>query len=540
MAGEEGGFSRPPLEASIVAEIVEAGFRSSGVCVTSSKQASDAVEHPEPNTPQEQVKVKVRRKIRGNRKPRHASKKHKRVQQKHQKTNTGHGNIGMHWKLAYSSGQQPVNTRVDHDAPTESRDTRPHQAKLEVLGVAADKERKRPNLANTVIRVLVRINGVDVVVLIDSGASHDFMSKRLAKRLCLETVDAGEMHLKLGDGRSTEQTIRRTQSVLLTMNNWLEMREFHVIPNLTDELVLGKPWLTKWNPQVDWVNNRLRLYNEEIGMMSDIEAMHGDDEPTFQFISAAQANKELRAGHDAFIVWVLNTEMSETLGKCRINCKTGNQREQMQQLLRTNADCLPESVDALPPRRHIDHRIDLVPGAAPPHRKPFRLSQPQLVELKKVLQKLVEKGYIRPSVSPFGAPVFFVPKPDGSLRFICDWRQLNKITIKNKACIPNVEDLFDKVQGAKFFSHLDLHLGYNQVLIKDEDVHKTAIATPFGHFEWVVMGLGMTNAPATFQTLMNDVFRTLLFDFVVVFLDDILIFSNSFEEHLKHPTAEKV
>ena len=130
--------------------------------------------------------------------------------------------------------------------------------------------------------------------------------------------------------------------------------------------------------------------------------------------------------------------------------------------------------------------------------------------------------------------MFFVKKADGSLRMVCDWRQLNKITIKNKACMPNADDLFDVVQDCEYFSKLDLHSGYNQVRIKDSDVAKTAKNTPFDHFQFRVMGFGLTNAPATFQTMMNHILRPYLRKFAVVFLDDILIFSKTWKEHLSH------
>ena len=117
-------------------------------------------------------------------------------------------------------------------------------------------------------------------------------------------------------------------------------------------------------------------------------------------------------------------------------------------------------------------------------------------------------GFIEPSSSPYGAPVFFVKKSDGSLRLVCDWRPLNKITTKVQACLPNIDDLFDTVRGAQYFSKLDLMSGYHQVRIKQEDIPKTAINTPFGHYQFRVMGFGLTNAPATFTALMNSVLKT--------------------------------
>ena len=210
----------------------------------------------------------------------------------------------------------------------------------------------------------------------------------------------------------------------------------------------------------------------------------------------------------------------------------------LRKLLESYADCFPDQLPCtLPPVRTVNHEIDLTPGSAPPSRPAFRLSQPELDELQRQISQLLHQGLIEPSKSPFGAPVFFVKKADGSLRMVCDWRQLNKITIKNKACLPNIDDLFDCVQGSKYFSKLDLLSGYHQVRIREQDVPKTAINTAFGHYQFRVMGFGLTNAPATFQTLMNEILRPFLRKSVVVFLDDILIYSKDWKSHLRDITS---
>jgi len=191
----------------------------------------------------------------------------------------------------------------------------------------------------------------------------------------------------------------------------------------------------------------------------------------------------------------------------------------------------------MPPERGQPHKIEVIPGSNPPAKPPYKLSPPELAELEKQLQGLLEHGFIQPSTSPYAAPVFFVKKPDGSLRMVVDWRGLNNITVKNKIALPNLEELFDQLGRAVIFSKLDLHSGFNQVPVREEDIPKTAIITRFGHFEFTVMGLGMSNAPATFQTLMNTVMQPFLGKFVVVFIDDILVFSESAADHLTHLDA---
>eukprot|EP00253_Pinus_taeda_P020204 PITA_20204 len=162
------------------------------------------------------------------------------------------------------------------------------------------------------------------------------------------------------------------------------------------------------------------------------------------------------------------------------------------------------------------------------------MSVPELTELKMQLQELLEKNYIHPSVSPWGALVLFVKKKDGTLRMCIDYRQLNKLTIKNKYPLPRIDELFDQVKGATMFSKIDLRSGYHQIRIKDEDIAKTAFRTRYGHYEFVVLPFGLTNAPATFMCLMNSIFHPYLDQFVLIFIDDILIYSRTIEEHHEH------
>jgi hypothetical protein len=158
----------------------------------------------------------------------------------------------------------------------------------------------------------------------------------------------------------------------------------------------------------------------------------------------------------------------------------------------------------------------------------------EMQELKKQLEELENKGFIQSSVSPWGAPVLFVKKKDGNLRLCVDYRELNKVTIKNKYPLPRIDDLFDQLQGAKIFSKIDLQSGYHQLKIKMEDVPKTAFRTRYGHYEYLVMPFGLTNAPPTFMDLMNRVFKPYLDQFVIVFIDDILIYSKNEAKHANH------
>jgi hypothetical protein len=190
-----------------------------------------------------------------------------------------------------------------------------------------------------------------------------------------------------------------------------------------------------------------------------------------------------------------------------------------------------QEVPGLPPKRHIDFSVNLMPGVAPVSKAPYRMSTPELKELQLHLEELLKKGYIHPSVSPWGASVLFVKKKDGTLRLCIDFKQLNKVTLKNKYPLSRIDDLFDQLKDAKIFLKIDLRLGYHQVRIKDEDINKTAFRTRYGHYEFTVVSFGLSNTPAIFMCLMNGVFRDYLDKFVIVFLDDILVYSKSKEEH---------
>ncbi|KAL0550149.1 hypothetical protein IC582_014651 [Cucumis melo] len=193
-----------------------------------------------------------------------------------------------------------------------------------------------------------------------------------------------------------------------------------------------------------------------------------------------------------------------------------------------------EELPELPPHREIEFAIELEPDTVPISKAPYRMAPAELKELKVQLQELLDKGFIRPSVSPWGAPVLFVKKKDGSMRLCIDYRELNKVTVKNRYPLPRIDDLFDQLQGATVFSKIDLRSGYHQLRIKDADVPKTTFRSRYRHYEFIVMSFGLTNAPTMFMDLMNKVFREFLDTFVIVFIDDILIYSKTEAEHEEH------
>ena len=290
----------------------------------------------------------------------------------------------------------------------------------------------------------------------------------------------------------------------------LSFREFDVI--------LGMDWLSQHRAIVDCRMKRvtLRTPNDDEVMFIGERSNHLSN-----VISAAIARKWVRKGCEAYLAYVIDTVKA---------------RPSVSDIPTVSdfPDVFPKELPGLPPQREIEFAIDIVPGATPASITPYRMAPLELKELKLQLQELLEKGFIRPSVSPWGAPMLFVKKKDGTLRLCIDYRQLYKLTVKNKYPLPIIDDLFDQLKGASIFSKIDLRSGYHQLRIKYVDVHKTAFRTRYGHYEFLVMSFGLTNAPTAFMDLMNHVFRPYVYQFVVVFIDDILVYSKDRESHDTH------
>lgn len=217
--------------------------------------------------------------------------------------------------------------------------------------------------------------------------------------------------------------------------------------------------------------------------------------------------------------------------------QTSDQEEplppQLQALLDEYTDVFQEPT-TLPPHRELDHAIHLQPGASPPNVRPYRYSPLQKDEIERQVVEMLQAGLITTSISPFAAPVLLVKKKDDTWRFCIDYRRLNDITIKNRFPLPIIDELLDELAGARFFSKLDLRAGYHQIRLREEDEAKTAFKTHHGHFQFRVMPFGLTNGPPTFQCVMNAIFAPATRKYVIVFLDDILTYSPSFDEHLQH------
>ncbi|KAK8954132.1 hypothetical protein KSP39_PZI001653 [Platanthera zijinensis] len=283
------------------------------------------------------------------------------------------------------------------------------------------------------------------------------------------------------------------------------------------DIILGMDWLTQNEAVINCKNKEVSVKCADQSRIT----YRGFGEVSKMLISAMKALSQIRKGSEAILVMVKGPpEEKKDITTIPVVCE-------FQELF-------PEELAGLPPKREIEFEINLEQGARPMAKSPYRMTPKELAELRVQLQELIDKNFIRPSSSPWGAPVLFVKKKEGTLRLCVDYRELNKLTVKNKYPLPRIEDLFDQLVNAKMFSKLDLRSGYHQLRIKEEDIFKTAFSTRYGHYEFMVMPFGLTNAPAAFMDLMNRVFKDYLDRFVIVFIDDILIYSPSEDEHAWH------
>ena len=304
----------------------------------------------------------------------------------------------------------------------------------------------------------------------------------------------------------------------------IKIREYEFLGDLIElsfrefDVILGMDWLSRHRTIVDCRMKRvtLRTPNDDEVIFIGEKSNHLSN-----VIFAVIARKMVRKGCEAYLAYVIDT-VKERPSVSDIPTVSGF------------PNVFPEELSGLPPQREIEFAIDVIPGVTPASITPYRMAPLELKELKLQLQELLEKGFIRPSVSPWGSPVLFVKKKDGTLRLCIDYRQLKKLTVKNKYPLPRIDDLFDQLKGASIFSNIDLRSGYHQLKIKDVDVHKTTFRMRYGHYEFLVMSFGLTNAPVAFMDLMNRVFRPYVDQFVVVFIDDILVYSKDRENHDTH------
>ncbi|GJU50846.1 putative reverse transcriptase domain-containing protein [Tanacetum coccineum] len=354
-------------------------------------------------------------------------------------------------------------------------------------------------------------------VLFDSGADKSFVSISLASKLNIPPITIDTFYdIEMADGNlvSTNTVI---QGAILTLLNQPFKIDLMPIKLGSFDVVIGMDWLSKYHA-------RIICDEKVIHIPIDGETLiiRGDRSKTrLNLISCIKTKRYISRGCQVFVAQIMEKKSDE-------------KRLEDIPVVREFLKVFLEDLPGLPPVRQVEFQIDLIPGATPVARAPYRLAPLKMQELSNQLQELADRGFIRPSTSPWGAPVLFVKKKDGSFRMCIDYQELNKLTVKNRYPLPRIDDLFDQLQGSSVYSKIDLRSGYHQLRVRDEDIPKTAFKTRYGHYEFQVMPFGLTNALAVFMDLMNRVCKPYLDKFVIVFIDDILIYSHNKEEHANH------
>ena len=365
---------------------------------------------------------------------------------------------------------------------------------------------------------MISVYDHDAYALVDPGATHSFISVPFTERHQIESqpID-GYMVVSVpnGDIMISESIVPGSRLVIQNKDFLADL----IVLGIHDfDIVLGMDWLSKHRATLDFYKKEVRLVRlEEPGVI--FRGIKREIAPSL--INAMTASKMLRKGFQGYLAFVVDRRQEGT-------------RLEDIPIVKEFPDVFLEDISGLPPDREVEFTIDSIPGTEPISIPPYRMAPAELIELKAQLEELLSKGFIRPSISPWGAPVLFVKKKDGSLRLCIDYRQLNRVTIRNQYPLPRIDELSDQLQGSRVYFKIDLRSGYHQLRVQESDVPKTAFRTCYGHYEFLVMPFGLTNAPAAFMDLMNRVFQPYLDKFVIIFIDDILVYSGSSEEHSKH------
>jgi hypothetical protein len=339
------------------------------------------------------------------------------------------------------------------------------------------------------------INHQPVIIVFDSGATHSFISTNCGLKLGLNVSSTNEAYrITTPGGKISSNQICR--KVPIQLGSHLIKTDLLLLDLEEMDVLLGVNWMTQHQVSLDISSQTVELDSPE---------------------------------HESTIPYLPQREYTNP---CTY-ATTGIKLKDIP-IICEYPDVFPDDLPGMPADRDIEFIIELQPGTAPISKRPYRMPHNELAELKIQLQDLLDKGFIHPSASPWGCPALFVKKKDNSLRLCVDYRPLNAVTIKNKYPLPRIDILFDQLAGAKVFSKIDLRSGYHQIKIWPSDIPKTALSTRYGLYEYLVMSFAVTNAPAYFMYLMNSVFMQELDKFVVVFIDDILIYSKNPEDHAKH------
>ena len=396
----------------------------------------------------------------------------------------------------------------------------------------------------SLLKLAGHIAGHPTIAMVDSGASNEFIDTAYAAR-CGLTLEPSGRSIRLADGSVVNAAGQVT--VTLTLEGPGREAAVPFVATFTAtalpdyDVVLGLTWLAQYNVQVGWRDRSVTMHLPGDPRGRSVRSVacgssSSSRPPSLAMLSSRGLERAHRRDEILEMYALFVTPTPSTEEDAPPDAAPVVRDPRVATLIKEFADVFPDKLpDGLPPVRGVQHRIDLKPGATPPPARPLHhQSSKDLAVFEQYTREMIASGQLRVSVSPYGAMALIVRKKDGTARVVVDYRALNDITVKNKYPLPLMDELFDRVVNAKVFSKLDLRTGFHQIRVHEDDVEKTAFRTRYGSYEYCVLPMGLTNAPGTFMELMNSTFRDLLDRSVLVFLDDILVYSADAAEHMIH------
>ena len=370
-------------------------------------------------------------------------------------------------------------------------------------------------------------------VFIDPGSTHNFIDIKVAKEIDCKLEGIKPMTVDAALGGKT-QTTYKCKDFTWRMQGYSFTAEVRTLPLNNWDIVLGVRRLATLGP-ILWNFENLKM---EFTLNGERYTLRGSSKPSCKVIKGNKLNKLLAQEPQVAFLQLYNpdslSDSEASFSHIAVDESTSTSDGKLQELMNSYGDLFAEPTGLPPFREGFDHQIPVEVGANPVSQRPYRYNSMQKDVIDKTMGEMLNQVIVQDSSSPYASPVVLVKKKDGSWRLCVDYRGLNKQTIKDKYPIPLLEDLLDELGGAAYFSKLDLRAGFHQIRMHPKDVYKTAFKTHAGHYEYLVMPFGLTNAPCTFQGLMNHVFRHVARKFVLVFFDDILVYSPTWEQHLLH------